>query len=90
MRSCYHAHMKTITLTDEAYTRLFEWKHNAKESFSQVVLKVVPPRGTATDLLRIMEQLPPLTHSAHQKMMDAYDVHRNPSHYEKNEDAWTQ
>ena len=41
--------MKTITLTDEAYERLKAWK-NGKDSFSQVVLRTVPKRGTFGDL----------------------------------------
>lgn len=53
--------MKTITLSDEAYQRLAAWKTSPKESFSQVVLKVVPKRGTLADLAREMDRLPPLT-----------------------------
>ncbi|MFT5474230.1 MAG: putative CopG family antitoxin, partial [Kiritimatiellia bacterium] len=34
--------MKTISLTDEAYKRLKEWKDESNDSFSKVVLKVVP------------------------------------------------
>lgn len=40
--SRYHACMKTITLTDEAYARLKDWKSGAQDSFSNVVLRVVP------------------------------------------------
>jgi predicted CopG family antitoxin len=53
--------MKTITLTDEAYQRLLQWKASPKESFSSVVLKVVPKRGTLADLAKQMDSLPPLT-----------------------------
>ncbi|MFM8230618.1 MAG: antitoxin VapB family protein, partial [Chthoniobacterales bacterium] len=42
--------MKTITLTDEAYHRLKSWKTEPSESFSKVVLKAVPKRGTAADM----------------------------------------
>lgn len=53
--------MKTITLTEEAYERLKAWKDSPKESFSQVVLKSVPKRGTFGDLHEAFNKLPPLT-----------------------------
>lgn len=53
--------MKTITLTEEAYERLKAWKDSPKESFSQVVLKSVPKRGTAGDMEEAFKKLPPLT-----------------------------
>jgi predicted CopG family antitoxin len=55
------ASMKTISLTDEAYQRLAAWKDSTKESFSAVVLKVVPKRGTFGDLGEQMDRLAPLT-----------------------------
>jgi predicted CopG family antitoxin len=63
--------MKTITLTDEAYERLKDWKHNPRDSFSNVVLRVVPKRGTLADMLEHFKQLPPLTDHQAQIMMDA-------------------
>lgn len=53
--------MKTITLTDEAYERLKDWKLSGQESFSHVVLSVVPKRGALSDLVESFRQLPPLT-----------------------------
>jgi predicted CopG family antitoxin len=53
--------MKTITLTDEAYARLKDWKESERDSFSNVVLRVVPKRGTLADLLESFHQLPVLT-----------------------------
>lgn len=61
MHSCIHETVKTITLTDEAYERLKAWKESPKESFSQVVLKSVPKRGTAADMEEAFKKLPPLT-----------------------------
>jgi predicted CopG family antitoxin len=63
--------MKTITLTDEAYERLKDWKENAKDSFSSVVLRIVPKRGTVADLLDSFKQLPPLTDEQAQAMEKA-------------------
>ncbi len=53
--------MKTITLTDEAFERLKSWKTEASESFSKVVLKVIPKKGTAADMEDAFECLKPLT-----------------------------
>ena len=52
--------MKTITLTDEAYERLKAWK-DGKDSFSRVVLRVVPKRGTFGDLNESFKALPQLS-----------------------------
>jgi predicted CopG family antitoxin len=53
--------MKTITLSEEAYQRLKSWKTDSSESFSKVVLKAVPKRGTAEDMDEAFDQLPKLT-----------------------------
>lgn len=53
--------MKTITLTEEAYLRLKSWKTDPSESFSKVVLKAVPKRGTAADMEEGFKRLPELT-----------------------------
>jgi predicted CopG family antitoxin len=63
--------MKTITLTDEAYERLKDWKENARDSFSSVVLRVVPKRGTIADMLDSFKQLPPLSDEQAQVMEEA-------------------
>jgi predicted CopG family antitoxin len=52
--------MKTITLTDEAYERLKAWK-SGKDSFSQVVLRTVPKRGTFGDFDTSFKTLPALS-----------------------------
>ena len=41
--------MRTITLSDEAYTRLEESKHNPEESISAVVLRTVASPGTGSE-----------------------------------------
>ena len=53
--------MKTITLSEEAYQRLKSWKTDPSESFSKVVLKVVPKQGTAGDMDKAFDKLPKLT-----------------------------
>ena len=56
----YTRNMKTITLSEEAYERLKAWKAG-KESFSQVVLRLVPKRGTFGDLEDAFRSLPKLS-----------------------------
>ena len=56
----YALSMKTITLTDEAYERLKAWKTGG-DSFSQVVLRMVPKRGTFGDLNESFKALLPLS-----------------------------
>lgn len=53
--------MKTITLNDAAYDRLKSWKSGDSDSFSKVVLRVVPKRGTAADMEGAFGQLKPLS-----------------------------
>lgn len=52
--------MKTVTFSEEAYERLKSWKDSSRESFSSVVLRVVPKRGTAADLHAAFRELPVL------------------------------
>jgi predicted CopG family antitoxin len=61
--------MKTITLSDAAYERLRAWKTGG-ESFSQVVLRVVPKRGTFGDLNESFKVLPALTDEQSRVMLE--------------------
>lgn len=53
--------MKTITLNDEAYERLKSWKSGDLDSFSKVVMNVVPKKGTAADMEEAFAHLKPLS-----------------------------
>lgn len=55
--SVYTRSMKTITLNEEAYERLRAWK-TGEDSFSKVVLRMVPKRGTFGDLEDAFRGLP--------------------------------
>ena len=68
---CYHAAMKTLTLTDEAYERLRDWKTGANDSFSTVVMRMVPKRGTLAEMVEGFKQLPPLTDQQAEVMAEA-------------------
>jgi predicted CopG family antitoxin len=47
--------MKTITLDDVAYSRLKAWKRGSKESFSQVVKRLLPEPGTLASFMNFTE-----------------------------------
>lgn len=47
--------MKTITLDEAAYSRLKAWKRGSKDSFSQVVRRVVPEPGTLGAFMNFVE-----------------------------------
>jgi predicted CopG family antitoxin len=63
--------MKTISLTDEAYERLKSWKSPEWDSFSKVVLEVVPKRGTAADMEKAFQSLKPLTEEQAKRIEEA-------------------
>jgi predicted CopG family antitoxin len=47
--------MKTITLDEEAYHRLKSWKNGTTDSFSSVVKRVIPARGTLGSLVSFVQ-----------------------------------
>lgn len=51
-----HDIVKTITLDDEAYTRLKSWKLRSSESFSQVVKRVVSAPGSLAAFSNFVER----------------------------------
>jgi predicted CopG family antitoxin len=49
--------MKTISLTEDAYERLKSWKSPEWDSFSKVVLQMIPKKGTAADMEKAFQAL---------------------------------
>lgn len=78
--------MKTITLSDQAYERLKAWKEESHESFSQIVLKKVPKRGTLGHLLEHIQRLPPLSDEAEKAMRESVADGKD---WKGQEDPWT-
>jgi predicted CopG family antitoxin len=78
--------MKTITLTDEAYERIAALKMSPKDSFSKVILRVVPKRGTGAQLLAAASQLPPLT-DKQARVMEEVIAYNND--WKNRRDPWT-
>lgn len=68
----YARYMKTITLSDAAYERLKAWK-DGRDSFSEVVLRVVPKRGTFGDLDESFKALPALSKEQSRMMLETID-----------------
>ncbi|WP_420467350.1 antitoxin VapB family protein [Panacagrimonas sp.] len=77
--------MKTITLTEDAYERLAALKTSPRDSFSKVILRVVPKRGTAAEILAAVRELPPLTDEQARLMDEATADLRDPSNWR---DPW--
>jgi len=73
---------KTISLSDSAYQRLKAWK-GKRDTFSSVVEKMVPPRGTWKAVSKAAAKLPVLTESQFSALEKAVDAGR----YEMGE-AW--
>ena len=76
--------MKTITLDDEAYTRLKAWKRGSSESFSSVVKRVLPSPGSLGAFLAFVEQRATATKSGNDVMEAAVE-----SRSTAKSDPWT-
>ena len=46
---------RTISITEEAYTRLKDLKSSGKESFSDVILKYYPKKRKLSEIIAAME-----------------------------------
>jgi len=58
--------MKTISLSESAYQRLHSWKEGA--TFSEVIEKMIPPKGTLTAALKAASSLPELDEKGFQEL----------------------
>jgi predicted CopG family antitoxin len=52
--------MKTIAVSEKAYTRLASWKTGRDDTFSAVIERLIPPKGTLDAALEAAESLPVL------------------------------
>ena len=78
--------MKTITLTEEAYARLNTWKESPKDSFSKVVERVVPARGSLSGVMAAWESLPPLSSKQFEAIENGLHELRD---WSQQKDPWT-
>jgi predicted CopG family antitoxin len=65
--------MKTITLDDEAYSRLKSWKKGTSESFSSVVKRVLPAPGSLGAFLAFVERRATATMPGNESMEAAVE-----------------
>jgi predicted CopG family antitoxin len=65
--------MKTITLDDEAYSRLKSWKKGTSESFSSVVKRVLPAPGSLGAFLAFVERRATATMPGNESMQAAVE-----------------
>ena len=56
----YIIRMKTIALSEKAYTRLAVWKTGRTDTFSAVIERLIPPKGTLGAALEAAGSLPEL------------------------------
>lgn len=52
--------MKTIAVSEKAYTRLASWKTGREDTFSAVIERLIPPKGTLAAALEAAGSLPNL------------------------------
>ena len=78
--------MKTITLTEQAYERIAALKTSTRDSSSKVILRAVPKRGTAAQMLKAVAMLPPLTDKQAKLMEKVVAEHNDPKRWR---DPWT-
>lgn len=52
--------MKTIAVSEKAYTRLASWKTDRGDTFSAVIERLIPPKGTLGAALEAAKSLPEL------------------------------
>mgnify|MGYP001375907442 FL=1 len=53
--------MKTIAVSETAYERLSIWKQGGKDTFSKVIERMVPQKGTFDAVLEAAGNLPDLS-----------------------------
>ena len=66
--------MKTISLTDSAYQRLNSWKDGC--TFSEVVERMVPAKGTIASALAAAEALPSLPEKEFESLDESLNATR--------------
>jgi len=66
--------MKTISLSESAYQRLLSWKEG--DTFSEVIEKLIPPKGTLQAALKASRILPKLSEAGFQELEQSVNATR--------------
>jgi len=53
--------VRTIAVSEKAYTRLASWKGGRDDTFSAVIERLIPPKGTLAAALEAAASLPKLS-----------------------------
>ena len=70
--------MKTIAVSESAYRRLSNWKTGKKDSFSKVIERMVPLKGTFGSALKAAECLPDFDEREFEKLEESIRAARQP------------
>ena len=70
--------MKTIAVSESAYRRLSTWKTGKKDSFSKVIERMVPLKGTFGSALKSAECLPDFDEKEFEKLEESIRAARQP------------
>jgi predicted CopG family antitoxin len=68
--------MKTIAVSEKAYARLASWKEGGADTFSAVIERLVPPKGTLAAALQAAQSLPELAPQEFQSLEEAVNATR--------------
>lgn len=68
--------MKTIALSEKAYTRLVSWKTGRGDTFSAVIERLIPPKGTLDAALEAAGSLPSLPSKGFESLEHAVNATR--------------
>ncbi len=74
----YTTLVKTIAISETAYERLAAWKIGERDTFSKVIERIVPPKGTFEAALEAAQHLPELSEEQGVKLADFYQKNRQP------------
>jgi predicted CopG family antitoxin len=72
---CSVLHVKTIAVSEKAYARLASWKEGG-DTFSSVIERLVPPKGTLPAALLAAQSLPELAPQEFQAFEEAVNATR--------------
>jgi len=68
--------MKTISLSEVAYQRLLAWKSG--DTFSEVIEKMIPPKGTLKAAMKAAQSLPKLSEEDFKALEEVVNATRKP------------
>jgi predicted CopG family antitoxin len=72
--------MKTIAVSEQAYARLAAWKRGRQDTFSAVIERLIPPKGTLGAALEAAQSLPDLPSREFESLEKAVNATRRKLH----------